>query len=57
MFSSFMVDDSNIFGFEGGENVIDGSKYSVEWWIFKPEENGQQVFHSEEVIDSDHPCQ
>ena len=40
-----MVDDSNIFGFEGGENTKDDAKYSVEWWIFRPEENGQQVLY------------
>ena len=43
MFSSFMADDSNIFGFEGVGNMSSDVKYSVELWIFKPENNGQQV--------------
>ena len=43
MFSSFMVDDSNVFAFKGGWNLTSNEKYSVEWSIFKPEKNGQQV--------------
>ena len=43
MFSGFMVDGSNILKFEGVGNVISNEKFAVEWWIFKPKENGQQV--------------
>ena len=38
-----MVDASNILRFEGnGAQSLD-SQYSVEWWIFKPKNSGQQV--------------
>ena len=43
LFSGFMVDASNIFRFEGLGNVTSGSKFAVEWWIFKPQKSGQQV--------------
>ena len=43
MFSFFMVDDSNIMAFEHLGNLSSNVKYAVEWWVFKPEKNGQQV--------------
>jgi hypothetical protein len=46
-----MVDDSNILGFEGGGNSTSEVKYSVEWWIFKPEKNGQQVIYYISFLD------
>ena len=43
MFTGFMVDASNILRFEGiGAQTLD-SQYSVEWWVFKPKNSGQQV--------------
>ena len=43
MFTGFMVDDSNILTFEAvGKNPSE-TKYSLEWWIFKPKVNGEQV--------------
>ena len=50
MFSSFMVDDSNIFAFEGGRNSSMKMKYSIDWSIFKPEKNGQQVIFYSGVL-------
>jgi hypothetical protein len=43
MFSGFMVDASNIFSFEGLGDTASGMKYSIEWWVFKPKKNGEQV--------------
>ena len=36
-----MVEASNIFSFAGKMSL--DVKYSVEWWIFKPKKNGEQV--------------
>ena len=45
MFTGFMVDDSNILKFEAVGNMSSDKKYSVEWWIFKPKETGEQVYN------------
>ena len=44
MFNGFMVDASNIFSFSGAKDMsVSKVKYSVEWWVFKPKNNGKQV--------------
>ena len=43
MFSGFMVDASNIFRFEGAGESNSSSEYSLEWGIFKPAADKQQV--------------
>ena len=44
MFTGFMVDASNIMTFESVGNMSSDVKYSVEFWIFKPKSNGEQVY-------------
>ena len=44
MFTGFMVDASNIMTFESVGNMSSDVKYSIEFWIFKPKSNGEQVF-------------
>ena len=43
MFTGFMVDASNIMKFESVGNMSTDIKYSIEFWIFKPKSNGEQV--------------
>ena len=43
MFTGFMVDASNIMTFESVGNMSSDVKYSIEFWIFKPKSNGEQV--------------
>ena len=45
MFTGFMVDASNIMTFESVGNMSSDVKYSIEFWIFKPKENGEQVYN------------
>ena len=37
-----MVDDSNIFTFISPADLSSDIKYSLEWWVFKPEIDGKQ---------------
>ena len=41
MFTAFMGDASNVMSFYGDVDKSVG--YAVEWWIFKPQQSGQQV--------------
>ena len=38
-----MVEASKVFTFEEAGNVSTSDKHSLEWWIFKPLESGEQV--------------
>jgi hypothetical protein len=44
MISSFMVEASNILRFESAGNTSNSEKYSMDFWIFRPKETGEQVY-------------
>ena len=43
MITAFMGDASNIMSFSGEVDVEGSVGYTAEWWIFKPQQSGQQV--------------
>ena len=50
MITSFMVEASKVLSFEDVGNNSTSNKHSLEWWVFRPQENGKQVGISSKIL-------